>query len=181
MIKQKKEYYKGDIIDQFKHNTMRKKVKVHMLPMERAKLYIYGGKLYYNPTTMHIPVKPQPQHLYFTSDEKIKEGDWYYNSSNHIISQADKRYGEIKNPLPHRKIVATTDGELGFRDEIGGWYPLPQISQSFIKQYCEAGGKINEVEIEYEQYWERVGNGYPNYPQFIIKVIQKIIQNFGKK
>ena len=45
---------------------MKKKVKVHLLPTEKAKLYIDGRKLYYNPTTMHIPVKPQPQHLYFT-------------------------------------------------------------------------------------------------------------------
>ena len=104
----------------------------------------------------------EPQHLYVTSKEQIEEGNWYYNSLNHTISQADKRYGEIKNPMPHRKIVATTDKSLKTSCRCGDQNvctqpisyfcgeSLPQIPQSFIRKYVEAGG-INEVELEIEE------------------------------
>lgn len=104
-------------------------------------------------------------HLYLISDEEIKKGDWYYNSFNHIISQADKRYGELKNPIPHRKIVATTDKSLledfrgyeyGTAREYSAKVCLPQISQSFIKEYVKSGGSIDEVELEIGEYCEKV-------------------------
>lgn len=152
---------------------MKKKVKVHLLPTEKAKLYIDGRKLYYNPTTMHIPVKPQPQHLYFTSDEKIEEGDWCILLENHYINGGVGKYNKEKaigyglhNTKFFRKIVATTDKSLkiyesetlasasGFNlktDDI----LLPQIPQSFIKEYVKSGGKIDEVEIELDCYEDR--------------------------
>lgn len=78
-----------------------------------------------------------PQHLYFTTDEEIKEGDWYIDDCN-LIRQAvtsDKDYWD-RRPT-YKKIVATTDKSLG----------LPEPSQAFIQKYCELGG-IDEVDIE---------------------------------
>ena len=84
----------------------------------------------------------QPQHLYFTTDEEIKEGNWFINTNFQKIYQANSE--NSKNIIefgPHpeiRKIIATTDPEL----------ELPQPSQAFIKAYCEQGG-FDEVDVEY--------------------------------
>jgi DNA polymerase III alpha subunit (gram-positive type) len=78
------------------------------------------------------------QHLYFTTDEEIKEGDWFYNSMNNIVVKATNRYSEMKNPIPHRKITASTDPKLETSDEVfHNTYKqkLPQIPQDFIKDY----------------------------------------------
>jgi hypothetical protein len=50
---------------------------LHVIPTEKSRLYIHQGKLYDNSRTMHIPDGTQiPQHIYITSDEPIKEGDY---------------------------------------------------------------------------------------------------------
>ena len=75
------------------------------------------------------------QHLYFITDDEIKENDWYINSIN-TLSKAKLSNLEVsrKNCF---KIIASTDKSLN----------LPKPSQSFIKKYCEKGG-IDEVLIE---------------------------------
>lgn len=81
---------------------------------------------------IHIPtIMYQYFHLYFTSSEEIKEGDWYYSS---ILNQVLLK-GTSKDK--HPKIVASTDPSLG----------LPSIPQSFIKQYVAGNGKIDKVRL----------------------------------
>jgi hypothetical protein len=113
----------------------------------------------------------EPQHLYFTSEEEIKDGDWFINDDG--LWQCTG--GIIPTGLNPRKIVATTDPNLKLSngdctlcngvgqtvvygtkagcplcDNTGGNYKkLPKPSQDFIKEYCDKGG-IDEVEIEYE-------------------------------
>ena len=113
----------------------------------------------------------QPQHLYITTDEEIKEGDWYiYN--NQVEQCKSNSMGLIKscnnsgrNPLELlnivlcRKIIASSDEALKiitspYLFKNGGVckskeFNLPQPSQSFIKEYCDKGG-IDEVNVEYE-------------------------------
>ena len=84
-----------------------------------------------------------PQHLYFTTDEKTQDGDWY-------IDEYEGKFFLLQ-ATPHdkyEKIIATTDPSLGFGDKFGGWYPLPQPTQATIKAYCEQGG-IDKVDVEY--------------------------------
>tara|TARA_R110000868_G_scaffold411166_1_gene702065 strand:- start:2289 stop:2768 length:480 start_codon:yes stop_codon:yes gene_type:complete len=84
----------------------------------------------------------QPQHLYITTDEKIKDEDW--------VIENDKVY-QYKYQLDRhshdeiRKIIATTC-----------WYNaakavlrLPQIPQSFIEEYCN--NPVDEIWIEVEE------------------------------
>jgi hypothetical protein len=104
-------------------------------------------------------------HLYITTDEEIKEGDWIYETDLNTINQAGKNYKPNDND---RKIIATTDPKLLSRkgQEIkevqeklnepfplsvmkNNWY-LPQIPQSFIEEYCKAGG-IDKVMVEVEE------------------------------
>ncbi len=77
-----------------------------------------------------------PQHLYFTSNEEIKEGDWCIGEGVALPFKAIPtiRYHQWK------KIVASTDPSLG----------LPSIPESFIQQYVAVNGKINSVMLEME-------------------------------
>jgi hypothetical protein len=121
----------------------------------------------------------QNQHLYITSDDKIKEDDWCYDSKHNIVFKCDtiapytvckddskhisllddnlKRSFEIENC---KKIIATTDTSLG----------LPSPSESFIKAYIEAynnGNVIDDVLVEYESiYADRATNTW----EFILKL-----------
>ena len=108
------------------------------------------------------------QHLYITSDDKIKEDNWCIDSNGNIF--------QYKNHFPinigQRKIIATTDTSLN----IYTWkqsnkkskpynvqqniettkkvfIPLPQPSQQFIEKYIEQynkGNVITDVLVEYE-------------------------------
>jgi hypothetical protein len=60
-----------------------------------------------------------------------------------IVENTEREYVE-----DCKKIIATSDESLGLGDEFGGWYPLPNVSQSFIKAFVESGGKEDWL-IEY--------------------------------
>lgn len=79
----------------------------------------------------------QNQHLYITSDDEIKDGDWYLGIDNRIcIAVKNNAKGMLK-------IIASTDSLL----------PLPQPSDKFIQAYIDAynkGEKIEKVLVEYE-------------------------------
>lgn len=115
---------------------MFKKTPVVMLPTEKASnIQKWGVHLIYNEKKELGNRKPTPvfQHLYFLSDEEIKEGDWKYNPTlNHIVRHIIYSDGD-------KKIIASTDKSLG----------LPRPSDKFIQKYCELGG-IDSVMIEYE-------------------------------
>jgi len=149
----------------------RKIAKVYMLPTE-----IKGGQghtLWTNESGQLLHTKTssnhlQGQHLYFTTDEEIREGDWVYwedpegltSDINQVIS-IDEEMIFLSHPehseteaLPSecRKIIASDDPKLKIITGIvgsGTGVPLPQPSQAFIKAYCEQGG-IDEVDVEYE-------------------------------
>jgi len=103
------------------------------------------------------------QHLYLTSDEEIKVGDWYIVGT--FLTRCQKEeLGHIKSGFD--KIIATTDKSLllpniSFKDWDGKTRQLPQIPESFIKAYVEAynaGNPITEVNLEMEDYWINVGH-----------------------
>ncbi|MGB0405068.1 MAG: hypothetical protein ACPGDB_02630 [Fusobacterium sp.] len=110
----------------------------------------------------------KPLHLYITSDDEIKVGDWYINFQNNFVCKADARYGELKNPIHHNKIIATTEVLLIKQESAGSnedmlGVPInyeeveevlhdvivPRIPQSFVTEYVTKNG-IDEVMVEYE-------------------------------
>lgn len=142
------------------------KTKTHpivMLPTEKASLigkFIDTSQLVFNnPNHSDIP-RGEFQHLYILSDEEIKEGDYYFNNYRKVILKCESLM-ESKNTSIHSgiflKIIATTDESLkGKQIGIGIDEPiyeeLPQITESFIKQYIteyNEGKPITEVELEY--------------------------------
>lgn len=109
-----------------------------------------------------------PQHIYFTSDEVIKEGDWFINGLTNQIHQAASY--EVFIPSD-KKIVATTDPALlnfcwncnhqkkvhtGMCENCGrfnatGVNQFPSIPNDFIQAYIKrynAGTPITEVMLE---------------------------------
>jgi len=104
----------------------------------------------------HLDNLAVPQHLYFTTDEDTKEGDWVYSD--------EREYGifkwDEKCPLVVRKIISSTDPKLYTPlgpDDVNIFdIPFPQPSQSFIEKYCKLGG-IDEVDVEYvyHKVWDK--------------------------
>ena len=113
----------------------------------------------------------EPQHIYFTSDEEIKEGDWYI--VNGFVKQciSIKLYCGIdyflKDKLGNedlmkycKKIIASTDKLVigwDYKNDIpdGDLYNefLPQIPKQFIEYYISeynAGRKIDKADVEFE-------------------------------
>lgn len=116
-------------------------------------------------------------HLYITSDEEIKEGDWGMGFAvginnvgrGHFLFKHDGSIPSKVNALAEgsKKIIATTDKSIYYSGyskhsknsymESSGVGYLPQIPESFIKAYVEAQGDIKEVLVEYV-----IGQGQEN-------------------
>ena len=133
-----------------------------MLPSEKPSQILFdtvGGELVYNPPVpQEKTVNVKPQHLYILSNEEIKEGDWCINSE---ITEDHQDYMKVyqyerEQYAGTRKIIATTDPKLHTNEiveEDMHMYKksLPQIPQSFIEEYCKAGG-IDEVLVSVDSY-----------------------------
>ena len=174
--------------------TENKLAKVHSLPTEdktdvliNTYLHKDGNQLTHisnvtNGSTSDITELIErgysPQHLYFTTDEEIKDGD-------NAISLNGGENGEdvlfvAKNITYHktcRKIVVTTDPKLeisatGYTEDRARTFyeKIPQPPQSFIKEYCEKGG-IDEVLLEYyDVMYGKVPYDWYNYNDAIYKI-----------
>jgi hypothetical protein len=94
---------------------------IHVLPTDKpSRLSILNsGKLNFGAEIMSSS-NSRPQHIYITSDEEIKEGDWFMSDFNsfpiHNIKELSEREGtlgweqkDLKNNL---KIILTTDQDL---------------------------------------------------------------------
>lgn len=137
---------------------MKKSAQVVMLPTNEIAIIGFltqKGKerchLVHFDTPMPNILDSENQHLYFLSDEEIKEGDWVCKGTE--IWQVKSYYGF--QPIT-KKIIATTDKSL--KQEIFGlgetaMCSLPQIPQSFIEHFVKEynkGNVITDVMVEYE-------------------------------
>jgi len=144
---------------------MKKLCNVVMLPTEKAEGYgllktnnstklEYCGDRYFTQSYLKDTNRTY-QHLYLTSNEEIKEGDYYITDIGIFKCSGCETKRELSL---FKKIIATRDKSLtkyipkGVGDKYS--YPLtefiPQIPESFIKAYVEAQGNIKEVLVEYE-------------------------------
>lgn len=109
--------------------------------------------LHYNEATKFILYEENyasmsnPQHLYITSNEEIKDGDWYIRKGGTTIAQNTVESGgaiEWCHKGKYRKIIATTDTSLKGVPQI----PIGYINY-YVKQY-ELGNIITKCEVLYE-------------------------------
>jgi hypothetical protein len=132
---------------------MKPKPQVHLVPTDKPSILRLDGpdkvlQLLAHP--IGVEEFGKPQHLYITSDEEIKEGDWFYD----FLYKVRQHTKEFKPASYSRKIVATTNKDLwkwGLNMMVEKEpYPIPE---PFIKLYVErynAGNPITEVELETE-------------------------------
>ena len=95
------------------------------------------------------------QHLYFTSNDKIKKGDWMLKRADSCSNRLRQCYGIYENVHlltdekgigmcmreEMAKIIASTNKLLG----------LPSIPESFLKNFVESNGKIDKVRLDMER------------------------------
>lgn len=112
-------------------------------------------------------------HLYITSDEEIKEGDWYIDDTNTIRQSVTSDGDYWSRRKDYKKIIATTDKSIAVqKDSITicsgksriNTYPTektiipspsPEFVQAYIKAY-NAGKPITDVMVEYTPTTETV-------------------------
>jgi hypothetical protein len=93
---------------------------IHILPTDKARLYIHQGKLYDNKKTMHIPDGTQiPQNIYITNDEEIKEGEYGIDIRDSKVFKCERtlsnhyEFGVLQFQKSYcKKIILTTDQDL---------------------------------------------------------------------
>lgn len=117
-------------------------VKVVMLPtvkiVGRSSIRkLEHSRLDYCRVQYNRGVEHEFQHLYLTSSEEIKMGDWYIDDTNTVRKSmiSDKDYWAKRTH--YRRIEATTDTSLR----------LPLIREKFIQQYIESQGSIKETYV----------------------------------
>lgn len=106
------------------------------------------------------------QHLYFLSDDEIKEGDWCYDENTKEIGKFKgwSKYTHLNAAIKifnkPKKVIATTNTSLLItpytwraEDVASIRTKFPQPSTSFIEKFVESynsGTPITEVMVEYE-------------------------------
>ena len=147
-----------------------KKTKVVLLTTnEKASLKLGQNGLLVN-NTLGYDAHFTNQHLYFLSDEEIKEGDWYLTFQNDKLIGGPRKCEDSSYSFIYcKKIIVTTDSNLtiktllfvqGENKEID--VLLPQPSQSFIEKFVEEhnkGNVITEVLVEYKECCGRCIDG----------------------
>lgn len=165
---------------------MWKKQQLVMLPTDKAESgslivntvantmwkQLKGNSYFTQDYLSSIPAKSY--HLYLLSDDEIKENDWCVFmgiNNNTYIFKASIIDIDLEDEVVHtgtcyhklkdcKKIIATTDGNLGFQESIydprsgtgGKWIKLSQIPESFINKFITEYNNdnvITEVEVEF--------------------------------
>lgn len=175
-------------------------IQVVMLPTKDASnLHLLGNELGYTNIPNSNPLCKQ-QHLYFLSNEPIKEGGWCFEKYNGE-SLATKNHPKfidnegntwwLRNDIictivskEYKKIISTTDSSLTnncnckitcktIKEFCNEYKILPQPSQDFIKYYIEQynqGNIITEVEVGYYPTNEFINNVTTNKPHYKLSI-----------
>lgn len=110
------------------------------------------GTLLYVPKGMIVKTPVIYQHLYFITNEDIKEGDWFTDGI-----KVYRNTTQLDGYIGFKKIIASTDPKLCSlkqnRNLGQAIIPLPSPSQAFIEKYVKLGG-IDEVDVEYKRWVE---------------------------
>jgi hypothetical protein len=88
---------------------------VHLIPTDKPSRLVIDtieNKLYLQPILHEKTLNVIPQHIYITSDEEIKEGDWVYYENGHLKGIHKVVNGQRPKTMILKKIILTTDQEL---------------------------------------------------------------------
>jgi len=104
------------------------------------------------------------QHIYITSDEEIKEGDWVLNISNNKIFKQDNSKYDGYTLSFYKKIILTTDPDLikdgvqAIDDEFLEWFVKnPSCEEVEVESFCKHGDNCPSKGAYDKQYLCEVG------------------------
>ena len=156
---------------------MKKRAKVHLLPTndERAVIGLTADEKTLWFAHRGVGNSYGNKHLYFTTDDEIKEGDWFM-----FYGEPRQAKNLIAEPVNQGKIIATTDPNLHStrlkdcpvnpEDNMVSVRGVSKPSKEFIEEYCRVGG-IDEVDVEYGLFHD--GNFKDDDETHAFKAIRK--------
>lgn len=81
------------------------------------------------------------RNIHITSDEEIKEGDWFMDISDNSIWKNEHSGKMVKSIFPEcKKIILTTDQDLIK-------HGVQAINDEFLEWFCSKNGKVDFVEV----------------------------------
>ena len=121
---------------------------IHVLPTDKSsRIYTCGSALYINKVALEHNTN---QNIYITSDEEIKEGDWYLNTLQNTIDKCEdiisKKNVNLSSWL--KKIILTTDDQLikdgvqPIDDEFLEWFvknPSCEEVKTYLTKVLQSG------------------------------------------
>lgn len=156
--------------------------KAILLPTDKAEnaliINTNGGKMW-NHRLGHLftqdyikSVPATSHHIYITSEDEIKDGDWWVKMTNDTIGNY-KLDSINPNKGRYKKIIATTNPNLHITQQNGklgqAIISVPQLSLQFIQHYIteyNKGNIITDVQVEYvdngEEDW--IGDDHNGEP-----------------
>lgn len=153
---------------------------IHLLPTDRPSRLslLKSGKLNFGAEIISSS-NSIPQHIYITSDEEIKEGEYGLSKLNEVV-----RFGKKFNTLLYKKIILTTDQDLindgvqTIDDEFLEWFVNNANESGVPFDRCEVkkemyvpqiNGKISDGKITHELSLDPSQNTLPYYKIIIPK------------
>ncbi len=138
-------------LNNLKNKTMK---NIHILQTDRPSGLFRDikGNLGFNTEWTRLPLGRKNQHIYITSSEKIKEGDWFINTSLNKPYQADASdvHVSLINEKKYCKKIILTDNKDLIKDGI------QSIDDEFLEWFVK-NPNCEWVEVE-EVYFH--GSGY---------------------
>jgi hypothetical protein len=132
---------------------------IHILPTDKPSRLFYDisiDKLVLA-TTYEVSKWFDNKNIYITSDEEIKQGDWYLNPRINKVLLCDSSNLEAVNLSNVKKIILTTDQYL-IKDGVQA------IDEEFLKWFIENPScefvEVEELSIEdiIEEWWQDLSN-----------------------
>jgi len=110
--------------------------RIHKIPTDKpSKLALLHDDKLHIGTSWKKDFNVNPQNIYITSDEEIKDGDYFWKPDCNMIFKAEY--------TPHKgcqKVILTTDQEL-INDGVQA------IDDEFLEWFCSKNGEVDFVEV----------------------------------
>lgn len=146
---------------------------IHLLPTNKPSRLVIDtieNKLYYQPILHNKTVNVLTQHIYITSDEKIKEGEWCILLENHYVHGGVGKYNTNKavdfglhNTSFFKKIILTTDQDL-IKDNVQA------VDDEFLEWFVK-NPSCESVEIKWVKTPDGIFYHQDNVPYGCYKII----------
>ena len=172
---------------------MVKKKNIHVLPTDKPSRLTKNnlGKFIKLNGLQHQEVN-ENQHIYITSDEEIKEGDWFYDGDGELCKYTSDYVVNPNGWNDNKKIILTTDQDLikdgvqKIADDFLEWFiKNPNCEKVEIRKEMympQSNGKISDGKITHEISLDPSQNTLPYYKIIIPKEPkQKTLEKLAKE